>query len=133
MRRTKPPVGTVLQIALPNGYYAYGRVLRDASIAIYDALTSEPQHPPIGSRAYRFVVGVYDDVLRSDDVAIVGRDPGLSEADDWPPPYCVRDPISGATKIYHHGSMRPATAEECNDLEPAAVWDLPHIIDRLIG
>jgi hypothetical protein len=60
-------------------------------------------------------------------------DPSQSPEDDWPPPSCVRDPISGAMQIYHHGHMRPATPAECEGLEPAAVWDFHHLVDRLMG
>jgi hypothetical protein len=131
--RRKSKVGDVIQFRLPSGCYAYGRVLRDASIAFYRETTAKPGLPPIGSRDYQFVVGVYTDVLNSEDVSVVGHDPSQGPEDDWPPPYCIRDPISGAMKIYRHGHMRPATTEECEGLEPAAVWDFYHLIDRLMG
>lgn len=133
MRGSQPQVGDVVQFTLPNGRYAYGRILQDASVAFYSGTTSEPDQPPIGSRDYQFVVGVYDDVLSSEDVPVVGHDPAQSPEDDWPPPYRVRDPISGAIRIYHHEHMRAATPEEGEGLEPAAVWDFHHLIDRLTG
>ena len=133
MSRRKPKVGDVIQIKLPSDCYAYGRVLRDASVAFYSETTTEPGLPPIGSRSYEFVVGVYEDVLKSDEVPVVGYDPSQGPDDEWPPPYCVRDPISGGTKIYYRGAMTPASAQECEHLEPAAVWDLPHLVDRLMG
>lgn len=34
-------------------------------------------------------------------------------------------------KIYFKGAMRPATKAEVQGLEPAAVWDHRHLIDRL--
>jgi hypothetical protein len=131
MRSRPPQPGDVVEIMLPTERYAYGRVLRDASVAFYRETTDEPGQPPIGSRDFQFVVGVYDDVLKSSSV--VGHDPSRDPEEDWPPPYCVRDVISGETKLYHKGVMRPARTEECEGLEPAAVWDLHHIIDRLMG
>jgi hypothetical protein len=133
MNRRKPQVGDVIQVTLPSGRYAYGRVLRDASVAFYRKTTAEPGVPPVGSRDYQFVVGVYDDVLTSEDVSVVGHDPSQDHEDDWPPPSSIRDPISGAMRIYHHGQMRDATTEETKGLEPAAVWDLNHLTDRLMG
>lgn len=123
----------MIQVALPSGCYAYGRVLRDASVAFYGQTSTVPERPPIGSRDYQFVVGVYEDFLTSADVRLVGYDPSLTPDEDWPPAYCVRDPISGATKIYHRGVIRTATAAECAGLEPAAVWDIHHLVDRLMG
>jgi hypothetical protein len=89
--------------------------------------------PPVGSRNYQFVVGVDADVLTSEGVSVVGHDPTRDPEDDWPPPNSVHDPISGVVSIYHHGQMRAATAEESEGLEPAAAWDLHHLIDRLMG
>jgi hypothetical protein len=131
MGRARPKAGDVVQIALPNGSYAYGRVLRDAGVAFYRATTKEPGQPPIGSRDYQFVVGVYDDVLTSKKCPVVGHDPSRDAEDEWPPPQSVEDPISGQFQVYHKGVMRPATTDECDGLEPAAVWDYDHLIERL--
>jgi immunity protein 26 of polymorphic toxin system len=131
MSRHRPAAGDVIQVTLQTGRYAYGRVLQDASVAFYRTTTAEPGLPPIGSRDYQFIVGVYDDVAGSDGAPVVGHDPSQEPEDDWPPPHSVRDPISGTMSIYHHGHIRPATQEEAEELEPAAVWDLHHLIDRL--
>lgn len=133
MSPRKPKVGDVIQLSLPSDCYAYGRVLRDASVAFYRESSTEPAHPPIGSRDYQFVVGVYEDVLRSVECPVVGHDPSQDPEEDWPPPYCVRDPLSAEMKIYHRGEIRPATPADCEGLEPAAVWDLHHLVDRLMG
>lgn len=132
MTRHRPKVGAVIQLALSDGRFAYGRVLKDASVAFYATRSDEPERPPIGDRDYEFVVGVYDDVLRADDVPVVGHDPSVDPDDDWPPPYCVRDPLSGEVSIYHHGALELATEEQCRGLEPAAVWDRHHLVERLM-
>lgn len=132
MRRRKPTVGSVVQLSLPDGTYAYGRVLKDAAVAFYETRTPAPSQPPIGERRYAFVVGVYDDVLRADDVPVVGKDPSATPDEDWPPPFRVEDPISGSLSIYERGSFRQATRAEAGDLEPAAVWDREHLVNRLM-
>jgi len=131
MRRHRPMVGDVIQLSLPSGRFAYGRVLRDASVAFYDETTSEPGQPPIGNRNYRFVVGVYDDVLRSDKCPVVGWDPSANLEEDWPPPHKVTDPITKTVRVYHKGTMRPAADYEHESLESAAVWDYKQVIERL--
>lgn len=133
MAKKRPSVGDVVQIDLPNGTYAYGRVLRDASVAFYRQRTSEPQNPPIGSRDYEFTVGVYDDDLRSDRMHVVGYDPSIDLDDEWPPPFSVRDPVTGRVRLYARGQMRSATEEECQGLERAAGWAHHHLVDRLMG
>jgi hypothetical protein len=82
MSRRKPQVGDVIQLMLPDGRYAYGRVLRDVSVAFYSETTVEPGVPPIGSRNYQFVAGVYDDVLAPEGVSVVGHDPSQEPEDD---------------------------------------------------
>ena len=94
----KPKVGDVLQFKLPDGTYAYRRVLRDACLAFYRHRTSESARPPIGERDFEFIVGVYDDVVRSHPV--VGHDPSANDDEDWPPPQGITDPIDGSRRIY---------------------------------
>ncbi|MGW8566662.1 hypothetical protein [Isoptericola sp. NPDC055881] len=133
MRSQAPEPGTVIQIALPDGRYAYGRVLRDASVAFYSSRSDRPGCPPIGAREYEFVVGVYEDVLRTEGVPAVGMDASADPDDEWPPPYSVRDVLTGRSRIYHRGKMEPATEEQVRDLEPAAVWDWHHLVERLMA
>ena len=40
---------------------------------------------------------------------------------------------SGKYSIYRNGELLPSSYEECKDLETCAVWELNHVIDRLIG
>jgi hypothetical protein len=75
MGRTRAKVGDVVQVVLPDGTHAYGRVLREAAVAFYRARTVDPHSPPIGSRDYQFTVGVYADVVGSKRMPIVGHDP----------------------------------------------------------
>jgi len=125
-------VGDVVQVALPNGQYAYGRVLRDAAVAFYRARTSEPVHPPVGSRDFQFVVGVYDDDLRR--WPVVGHHRSTSEDEDWPPPSSITDPITKQLRsIYERGEIRPLRpGEDGTGLESAAVWEHREILERLM-
>lgn len=122
MRRRRPNVGDVIQIELPCGRYAYGRVLRDASVAFYRQTSTRPGEAPIGSREYQFVVGVYDDLLKAEDWPIVGKDPSHNPDEDWPPPQRVTDPITKAVSVYHKGAIRPAH-HLVGRLEGLAKWN----------
>ena len=128
-----PNPGTVIEIALPNGRFAYGRVYRDASLAIYRATSDEPGQPPLGTRDYRFLVGADQDVFQASAVRIVGRDDFEGGEDGWPPAMRVRDPINGSYRIYERGEMRQSSVDDAAHLEPAAVWSLNHIIDRIMA
>jgi len=104
----------------------------EAGLGVYSQITDEPHKPPIGSRDFQFIIGVYNKVLTSGEWPIVGDDPFGENEDPWPPPRCMIDSISGKYSIYHHGKTTPASAEECQHLEVTAVWDRDHIIDRIL-
>ncbi len=131
MPKVKVEVGDVVQIPLPDGRYAYGRVLRDASIGVYRVTTTEEGKPPRGDD-YMFVVGVFEKVLTSGEWPVVGHAEFRDTEEEWPPPYCVKDKITGRMSIYHKRQMRPAGEDECREMEPAAVWDAHHVVDRIL-
>lgn len=130
--RTRPKVGDIFQVPLPDGRFAYGKVFRDASVGIYRKIFDKPTEPPIRSR-FAFIVGLYDDILKSGVWPIVGHEPFASEEGSWPPPNYIKDIISGEYSIYHKGEIRPSTKAECRGLEEAAVWDIHHVVDRIMG
>ena len=131
--KSRPKPGAVVQMNLPDGRYAYGRVYDDGAIGIYRETSGLPGKPPIGSRDFQFIVGVYDDVLTSGKCPVVGEDPFGEGEESWPPPHAIIDPITGSCSIYHHGTIRPVLPEECEGLEVTAVWDLQHIIERILN
>jgi hypothetical protein len=133
MTHRRPKVGDVLQFALPNGCYGYGRMLREGSVAFYRDTSSSAKSPPIGSRTYQFTVGVNRAVVTSDEVPIVGHDPSISDDDEWPPTGSIQDPITGEMSLYSRGVITRSTHEATAGLEPVAAWDLHHVVDRLMG
>jgi len=128
--KRQPSPGSVIQVPLPDGRFAYGRVYRDATVCFYRYAARLPGEPPIGLRDFAFCVGVYDDVAAGwEVVGVDGFSPG--EDNGWPPASGVKDPISGSWRVYHRGVMRAATEDEARGLEPAAVWDEHHLLPRL--
>lgn len=58
----------------------------------------------------------------------------MTESEVTSPPTYIRDCISGEYSIYYaNGDIVPSTYEECKNLEVCAVWELSHVIDRLMG
>jgi hypothetical protein len=124
--------GDVCAFELGDGRFAFGRVLRDACIAIYRSTSTAQTLPPIGGRDFVFTIGIYDDVPASDACPVVGNDPFASDDEAWPPPSKVVDPITGKIRIYHRGEIVAADdPTEADGLEKAAVWDLHHIVERI--
>ncbi|WP_340386428.1 Imm26 family immunity protein [Paenibacillus sp. FSL E2-0151] len=131
-RRKRIKLGDIYAIPLPNGKFSFGRRLKDASIAIYNVISDTIEEIP-QEEEYQFIVGVYDDVLKSGDWSVVENRPFPDEEEAWPPPACIIDKISGEYLIYHMGEIRPSNSEESEGLEIAAVWEAHHIVDRIMG
>ncbi|KEZ48578.1 Imm26 family immunity protein [Metabacillus indicus] len=129
-RRVK--VGNVHAIPLPNNKYAFGKVYKDGCIGIYKQIGNSIDDVP-KDEEFNFIVGVYQDILKSGKWPLVAFKEFPSEDAAWPPKMCVIDTISNTYSIYFKGEFYPATHEECKNLELAAAWDEEHIIDRILG
>ncbi|HJX26865.1 MAG TPA: Imm26 family immunity protein [Thermoanaerobaculia bacterium] len=131
MKKQRVRPGHILEIPLPNGLFAYGKVHREDSIGVYDLVTStRPQLPILVP--FRFHVFTHIALLNSGKWPRIGREGFSTPEDEWPPPASVYDLISGGWSVYHHGEMRPSTREEAGSLETAQVWYEDHIIGRIL-
>ncbi len=119
-------------IPLPNNKYAYGRVLREYTVAIYDEISTKPNKIPT-TEEYRFFVGVYKDVFEASNWQNIGYRPFADPEDSWPPKMCVIDQISKQFSIYHKGQFFNATKEECEGMEEVSAWEAEHVVDRIMG
>lgn len=130
--KKKVKLGDVFQIPLPDGRFGYGRVYKDTSVGVYRQISDKPLEPPIGSRDFLFIVGLYTDVLQKGLWQIIDHDGFENEDLSWPPPSFVKDIITGDYQIYYKGELRPAEEWEVKGLEEAAVWDSSQIIERIM-
>lgn len=131
-RKIKPKLGDVVQIPLPDGTYAYGRVFKDTGLAIYKETSKSPNIPP-KTEEYRFVVGFNGGAVETGEWPVVDHRPFADEDSAWPPPKFIKDSINGTYETYHKGQMHAATEEQCKGLEEASVWNANHIVDRIMG
>ncbi|UHA74903.1 Imm26 family immunity protein [Paenibacillus sp. 481] len=131
-KRKRIKLGDVYAIPLSDGMFSFGRRFKDASIAIYSHVSSSIEDVP-QDEDYQFIVGVYDDVLKSGQWPVIENRPFGNEEEAWPPPAYVIDKLTGGYSIYYKGEMRKASKQECDGLEIAAVWEAEHIIDRIMG
>lgn len=122
--------GDVYAIPLPDGTFAFCRVLKGAAAAFYRHRGESPSDLP-PDEEYEFVVCVYDHAFRS--WQFVAARPFAAEEEAWPPPFCWVDQITRKGSLYIKGERVPCSYEECRDLEVLAVWDSCHLTDRLMG
>ncbi|MBX9661668.1 MAG: immunity 26/phosphotriesterase HocA family protein [Nitrospiraceae bacterium] len=125
--------GDFLKIELGDGTHAYARVL-DSTVAFYGTRTTEDLSVEAISRlSIIFNVWVMDHPILEGDWPIIGHLllPGDLNKEVL---FFKKDPISRRLTIYRDstGEEFPATTEQCEKLECAAVWSPEHIVDRLV-
>lgn len=120
-------MGAVLRVDFAPGWHTYALTLTDAEFAFFDAATqAELPAEEAVRRPVLFRWCINNDAVTS------GRWPRVGKA---PVPAGLAASIPKATAlrdgIYQNGVIRPATPEECEGLEPAAVWEPEHAEARL--
>jgi hypothetical protein len=132
MRRQKWKPGDVVDISLGSNHHAFGRVLKKPLMAFYDLLTEEvPALETVITQPILFRVWVMNYAVTEGDWPIIGHVPLTAELEESPS-FFKEDPLTGKLSIYYGGGHeKPATLEEIQGLERAAVWEPEHVVDRL--
>jgi hypothetical protein len=132
MKRQRRTLGAIVQIALGDGRNCYAQTLEEPEFVFFDLCT--PTAPDLNSiivTPILFRVWVMSHAVTS------GKWPKLGVAairEDLarPVPRFIQDALNPSRfEITLGGKSRPATPEECEVLERAAVWDPEHVEDRL--
>ena len=123
--------GDIFEIDLGDGCYGYGRVLKQ-TCGFYDLrLNSRPPIESIIASPILFKVWVMDYAIKKKRWKIIGH-ASLTKDLLSSPYFFKKDSISGQLSVTLDGSQEiPATLDECEKLECAAVWDPEHVEDRL--
>ncbi|WP_065814182.1 immunity 26/phosphotriesterase HocA family protein [Hymenobacter sp. DG25B] len=135
MTRQRRTIGAVVEINLLNGYYGYGRIVGDASFAIYDLYIPHPltNLEQIIERPILFIVAVYDDAVTSGRWRKVGSAPLPAMLRTLPLKF-IQDALKPESfSLYdpNTGEITPATKETCKGLERASVWEAEHVEERI--
>jgi hypothetical protein len=136
MKKKKPKLGDIIAIPLPDGSYAFGRLYKEGTLAIFKERAKDINEIPDEipeKNGYEFFVTVYRDLLSDGQWTVVGNIPFDNDDDAWRPPSYIKDALNGNFSIYEHGEIRPASEQQCKGLEATAVWDRNHLVDRLMG
>ncbi|SEN74205.1 Immunity protein 26 [bacterium A37T11] len=128
--------GKFFEISLPNGKFAYGRILRNSACAFYN-IYSEHRITDIyliSKAEVIFIVTVHKSAFGKNKWKKIGYldlDRNLSVL---PLEFIEDGLIPGNFEIYNpnNGEITPTTKDKCIGLERAAVWEPGHIEDRLI-
>jgi hypothetical protein len=128
-KRWKP--GDVVRKSMSDGWTYYARLLEFPWAVFYKHRTREPSAnlSEVTSKPVLFTLAAHKSILavgQWESIGNVRLDGSLT-----PPKAQAIRRYNSYSIIDVTGSMRPATPQECEGLEPAAVWEPNHIDDRL--
>jgi hypothetical protein len=126
-------VGDIVSIPLGQDRYAFGWVLEEPLVAIFDYLSTESAPPVdlVARHNVAFKIWVMNHAFTKGTWPTIGHKE-LGDAEREKPYFFKQDPISGSLSITRDGSEEtPASQEEVIGLECAAVWEPSHVIDRI--
>lgn len=136
MKRQQRTVGAVIEIPLPNGYYAYGRILKEGDFAFYDFVSEveSVDYTKVLQSKVLFIRAVFNDVITQGRWLKVYKASVEPALDDLPNKYIEDALLPGNYSIYNTntGEITPATKAECDGLEVAAVWQPWQIEEQLM-
>ncbi|MEP2103976.1 MAG: Imm26 family immunity protein [Parasphingorhabdus sp.] len=134
IKRLNP--GDIVEVPILNGKYSYAQVGPSPLFVFFDGVFEQrPSAEAILPLNILFKLWLHKDALRGD------RWKKLSSADLSPenmvaPPMRKQDVVSGRLFIHHSDYAdsnyeKPATLSEIENLETAAVWDIPQVEQRI--
>jgi len=132
MRKSRLKLGDIYKIPLKDGQFAYGRLFKENTLAIYLDIFNDNLTLP-SREEYKFYVAVYKDLLHDGVWKVVANKPFLDNEEAWAPAKCIIDKISGKYSMYLKGHVISSTKEECEGLERVSAWDRHHVVDRIMG
>jgi len=132
MKKRKLKLGDIYKIPLINGHFAYGRLFKEFTLAVYKDTFDDDSVLP-SNEEYMFYAGVYKDLLQDGEWEVVENRPFLTDDESWGLTRCIVDKISGKYSMYLKGQIIPSTKDECEGLEQVAAWDRQHVVDRIMG
>jgi hypothetical protein len=128
-------LGDVVQIPLPTGENAYGRIFQDASIGVYNFVSkSTPPLEDLEVLDYLFITGVFDTAIKSGEWKLIGNLQFPDEDSRWPPPKYIQDIIQPQKyRIYFKGNLTKADKSEIKGLEKQAMYKPAEIVAEIMS
>lgn len=137
IKKQRRKVGDILKIDLRDGTFSYGHVSVDPCIVFYGGrFAKDLELSEIIKLPEIFNLSVSNYAIKNGIWPVVGFSEIPKEKQKKPYRF-KQDAITGKLSIYHPDFIdtnyeRPAALAECEGLECAAVWDVNHVVDRLI-
>jgi len=133
MAKTKYGIGDIVMIPIGDCLFVFGRLLRDASIAIYNFASKEAVDlSQLASKGVLFDAGVFDTNIANGQWKIIGNIPFDNDDESWPSPQYIRDIINpNKYSIYCKGEMKPASEQDIQGLEKQVMYKPEELIEEI--
>ena len=121
--------GDVLAFKIENGNYCYAQALEEPEFAFFSLESAEPNEAASAIESdVIFRLWVHKSAPKKWVKCSAHQ---IAEHLCGPVPRFKQSPISGKLSIYIAGQESPATYEQVQGLECAAVWEHEHIVSRV--
>ncbi|EOB6680307.1 Imm26 family immunity protein [Vibrio vulnificus] len=129
----KVNVGDIIAIPIQEHQFVFGRVYNDATIAIYDFLSStDNSHEVACKNKILMFSGFFDSSIKSQQWKIVGHISFLSAEEAWAPPVYIQDILdSNKYRIYHKGVMESCSKSETLGMERQVMRKPEELIEAI--
>ncbi len=130
-KKQRRTVGSIVTVPIDN-YCIHAQTLPETDMVFFDTKELEDlSAKSIVSSNVIFRVACNNDAILDGRWVKVGKAP-LSEEHANPVPKFIQDALNPTKfEIYLGGQIRPATKDECINLDRCAVWAINHIEDRI--
>lgn len=136
MKRQRRTVGSILAIKLSNDYFTYAQILKEG-LVFFDYFIRVPiqNFEILEYKEPVFFLSVYKDIITRGKWLKVSK-LAIRESFETVPMQYIQDKLNESNYEFYNpntGEVTPATKEECEGLEVAAVWDAHHVEERLLN
>jgi len=133
MAKVKYSIGDIVMIPVSDVLFVFGRLLQDASIAIY-SFSSQVivDVQQLVGKEVLVDPGVFDTNIANGQWKIIGNIPFSTADESWPSPKYVRDVINpNKYRIYYKGEMKPANEQEVEGLEKQVMYKPEELVEEI--
>jgi hypothetical protein len=113
--------------------FGYGVVLEEPLVAFVDHHDAggNVDVRVMATKARAFRIWVHNIPMSKGLWPVIGHIEPTAE-DREPVTFFKKDPLKGTFSLVVGGQATPATLEQCQGVERAAVWEAQHVVDRLV-
>jgi hypothetical protein len=126
-------IGDIIKIQIDNKRVVFAKILKDATIEIYNRVYSDDENINIIDKRILMYAAVFDNYIKNGKWPIIQNVKFRNENEMWAPPVRVKDILSeNVYQIYWKGKLRPASPREVAGLDDQAMYKPEQLIDEII-